>query len=65
MTYHPAITNCPVCSVLKSPMATVCSNCYLTAKRDTELRVNCTGDLEVWVQLQRERLQVPYAPSRH
>ena len=55
MTYHPAITICPTCKALKSPMATVCAACYLKAKRDPEVKVNCTGDLEAWVLLQQEK----------
>lgn len=53
MSYHPIITTCPVCNALKSPMATVCAACYLEAKRDPVLKVNSTGDLEVWVSLHK------------
>ena len=56
--YHPKITECPTCSSLKSPLSTVCSACYLRAKRDPELKVNSTRDLEAWVEFQHEKLRV-------
>jgi hypothetical protein len=31
--YQPTITKCPVCPAIKSPLATVCRDCYLKAKK--------------------------------